>query len=101
MKTPRSPSSRELVCRGCPAISQRTGNAIAIDRIGARCYASSGATAMRVFTVVLLCSLASAVRADPPLVAVLEFRNKLPAEVKDADSGYFSDVVRSNALDAL
>ena len=36
-----------------------------------------------------------------PLVAVLEFRNKLPAEVKDADAGYFSDVVRSNALDAL
>jgi len=56
---------------------------------------------MCIFRLVLLCSLASAAETRQPLVAVLEFRNKLPAEVMDADAGYFSDVVRSNALDAL
>lgn len=56
---------------------------------------------MRFLGIVLLGSLAAAPDTRQPLVAVLEFRNKLPPDVKDADAGYFTDVVRSNALDAL
>ena len=56
---------------------------------------------MRLFSLLLLGSLAAAADTAQPLVAVLEVRNKLPPDVKDADAGYFSDVVRSNALDTL
>ena len=46
----------------------------------------------------------AAVPAEAPkkLIAVLEFRSKLTdAEKADADPGYFSDVVRAQALDEL
>lgn len=59
---------------------------------------------MRSTWMLAACLAAGAALADEtkPLIAVLEFRTKLAAEEKaDADPTYFSDVVRSQALDEL
>jgi len=58
--------------------------------------------AMALLAALLASGAARAEEPKNPLIAVLEFRTKLDAQAKaDADPTYFSDVVRSQALDEL